>query len=126
MAQVDYIDVPEYARIAVPGYAKPVEFGVLTSFAYAVEGGGGEVVVATTRPETMLGDTAVAVHPDDPRRVTASAQAWTLQQQVLDFVMKKGRDKSMEAVLMTPLCCFSRYCSTRCRTVCRSGELWMR
>jgi valyl-tRNA synthetase len=24
-------------------------------------------VVATTRPETMLGDTAVAVHPDDPR-----------------------------------------------------------
>ena len=29
--------------------------------------GGGEIVVATTRPETMLGDTAVAVHPDDPR-----------------------------------------------------------
>ena len=28
---------------------------------------GGEIVVATTRPETMLGDTAVAVHPDDPR-----------------------------------------------------------
>jgi valyl-tRNA synthetase len=27
----------------------------------------GEIVVATTRPETMLGDTAVAVHPDDPR-----------------------------------------------------------
>jgi valyl-tRNA synthetase len=29
--------------------------------------GGGEVVVATTRPETMLGDTAVAVHPADKR-----------------------------------------------------------
>ncbi len=28
---------------------------------------GGHIVVATTRPETMLGDTAVAVHPDDPR-----------------------------------------------------------
>jgi valyl-tRNA synthetase len=40
--------------------------GELFEFAYAVEGGG-EVVVATTRPETMLGDTAVAVHPDDPR-----------------------------------------------------------
>jgi len=26
-----------------------------------------DVVVATTRLETMLGDTAVAVHPDDPR-----------------------------------------------------------
>ena len=32
----------------------------------AVDGGEG-VVVATTRPETMLGDVAVAVHPDDPR-----------------------------------------------------------
>jgi valyl-tRNA synthetase len=29
--------------------------------------GGGHVVVATTRPETMLGDTGVGVHPDDPR-----------------------------------------------------------
>ena len=35
--------------------------------AYPLEDGSGEVVVATTRPETMLGDTAVAVHPDDPR-----------------------------------------------------------
>ncbi|GAB4370492.1 MAG: valine--tRNA ligase [Acidobacteriota bacterium] len=42
------------------------EQGELWSFAYPVEGGG-EIVVATTRPETMLGDTAVAVHPDDPR-----------------------------------------------------------
>ncbi|PKN54674.1 MAG: valine--tRNA ligase [Deltaproteobacteria bacterium HGW-Deltaproteobacteria-14] len=35
--------------------------------AYPVTGGGERLVVATTRPETMLGDTAVAVHPDDPR-----------------------------------------------------------
>jgi valyl-tRNA synthetase len=35
--------------------------------AYALEHGGGEVVVATVRPETMLADTAVAVHPDDER-----------------------------------------------------------
>ncbi len=40
--------------------------GELFDFAYPVEGGG-EIVVSTTRPETMLGDTAVAVHPDDPR-----------------------------------------------------------
>ncbi|MBI2892080.1 MAG: valine--tRNA ligase [Deltaproteobacteria bacterium] len=40
--------------------------GELWSFAYPLEGGG-EIVVATTRPETMLGDTAVAVHPDDER-----------------------------------------------------------
>jgi valyl-tRNA synthetase len=46
--------------------------GELYEFAYPVEGadaalGTTELVVATTRPETMLGDTAVAVHPDDPR-----------------------------------------------------------
>jgi len=35
--------------------------------AYPLEDGSGEIVVATTRPETMLGDTAVAVHPDDGR-----------------------------------------------------------
>ncbi len=34
---------------------------------YALEDGSGYVVVATTRPETMLGDTAVAVNPDDER-----------------------------------------------------------
>ncbi len=41
--------------------------GELWSFAYPLADGSGEVVVATTRPETMLGDTAVAVHPDDER-----------------------------------------------------------
>ena len=34
---------------------------------YKAEDGGEGIVVATTRPETMLGDTAVAVHPDDAR-----------------------------------------------------------
>jgi valyl-tRNA synthetase len=41
--------------------------GELYEFAYPLADGSGEVVVATTRPETMLGDTAIAVHPDDPR-----------------------------------------------------------
>lgn len=36
-------------------------------FAYPLEDGSGEIVVATTRPETMLGDTAVAVNPADDR-----------------------------------------------------------
>ena len=34
---------------------------------YPLEDGSGHVTVATTRPETMLGDTAVAINPDDPR-----------------------------------------------------------
>src|SRR5574341_847129 len=41
--------------------------GKLWHFRYPLADGGGHVVVATTRPETMLGDTAVAVHPDDAR-----------------------------------------------------------
>jgi valyl-tRNA synthetase len=43
------------------------ETGTLTSIRYPLASGDGAVVVATTRPETLLGDTAVAVHPDDPR-----------------------------------------------------------
>ncbi len=42
--------------------------GHMWRFRYPIEGQDGRfIVVATTRPETMLGDTAVAVHPDDER-----------------------------------------------------------
>ena len=73
----------------VPGYdvKEKFEFGVITSFAYHIDGSGvslfiynriprthgpfnrpdERIIIATTRPETMLGDTAVAVHPDDTR-----------------------------------------------------------
>jgi len=41
--------------------------GRLYKIRYPLADGSGEVVVATVRPETMLGDTAVAVHPEDER-----------------------------------------------------------
>ena len=42
--------------------------GSLWYFKYPIEGAIDEfIVVATTRPETMLGDTGIAVHPDDPK-----------------------------------------------------------
>ncbi|MBU6478484.1 MAG: valine--tRNA ligase, partial [Xanthomonadaceae bacterium] len=41
--------------------------GFLWSIRYPTVDGKGSVVIATTRPETMLGDAAVAVHPDDDR-----------------------------------------------------------
>jgi len=41
--------------------------GLLTHIRYPFPEGNGYLVVATTRPETMLGDTAVAVNPDDER-----------------------------------------------------------
>jgi len=43
------------------------EDGFLWLIRYPLEDGSGSLVVATTRPETMLGDTAVMVHPDDER-----------------------------------------------------------
>ena len=67
--EVDHIDLEGQTWRAVPGHdpAKKYEFGMITSFAYKIEGSDEELVVATTRLETMLGDTGVAVHPDDPR-----------------------------------------------------------
>jgi valyl-tRNA synthetase len=43
------------------------ESGSLWHLRYALADGSGYLIVATTRPETLLGDTAVAVHPDDER-----------------------------------------------------------
>jgi valyl-tRNA synthetase len=41
--------------------------GAFYHMKYPLADGSGHIVVATTRPETMLGDTAVAVHPEDDR-----------------------------------------------------------
>lgn len=43
------------------------EQGLLYYFNYRVEGSDENIPVATTRPETILGDTAVAIHPEDER-----------------------------------------------------------
>ena len=41
--------------------------GKMYRYRYPLADGSGSVTIATTRPESMLGDTGVAVHPDDPR-----------------------------------------------------------
>jgi valyl-tRNA synthetase len=51
----------------VPGYDKKIEFGVLTFFKYPIDGSDETITVATTRIETLLGDSGVAVHPNDTR-----------------------------------------------------------
>lgn len=67
--EVDYIDIEKRTKMSVPGHNsdRKYEFGVITSFAYPVEDSDEKIIVATTRLETMLGDTGVAVHPEDPR-----------------------------------------------------------
>jgi valyl-tRNA synthetase len=64
--EVDKVELTGKTLLSVPGYTEKVEFGVITSFAYKVDDST-EIVVATTRPETMLGDVAIAVHPEDKR-----------------------------------------------------------
>ncbi|KAJ8273801.1 hypothetical protein GJAV_G00105680 [Gymnothorax javanicus] len=65
--EVDTVELSGRTLRSVPGYQSKVEFGTMITFAYPLEGEEGEVSVSTTRPETMLGDVAIAVHPDDPR-----------------------------------------------------------
>lgn len=58
---MEYKDLEGRTFLAVPGHTLKAtyEFGTMTQFAYRLEGGadGEELVVATTRLETMLGDT---------------------------------------------------------------------
>ncbi|KAF6198834.1 hypothetical protein GE061_006857 [Apolygus lucorum] len=65
--EVDHLDLAEPTDLSLPGYEKPITFGLLDFFAYQLENSDEELVVATTRLETVLGDVAVAVHPDDNR-----------------------------------------------------------
>ena len=68
-SQVDQIELTGRTLLNVPGYdpKERFEFGVITSFAYPIENSDEKIIVATTRPETMLGDSAIAIHPEDPR-----------------------------------------------------------
>lgn len=52
--------------------------GHLYHLRYPLKDGSGHITVATTRPETMLGDTAVAVHPEDDRYKHLIGQALVL------------------------------------------------
>jgi valyl-tRNA synthetase len=69
--------------------------GKLYHIAYEVEGGGERIVVATTRPETMLGDTAVAFHPEDERyrHLIGKAAVLPLAGRSIVFVADPAVDK---------------------------------
>ncbi|KAF2417220.1 valyl-tRNA synthetase-like protein [Tothia fuscella] len=65
--EVDNKEIEGRTLMDVPGYDRKVEFGVLTFFRYPIDGSDEFITIATTRPETMLGDSGIAVHPDDDR-----------------------------------------------------------
>ncbi|XP_039076513.1 valine--tRNA ligase, mitochondrial isoform X1 [Hyaena hyaena] len=66
--EVESRPLPGRTELRLPGCPTPVSFGLLISVAFPVDGEPDtEIVVGTTRPETLPGDVAVAVHPDDSR-----------------------------------------------------------
>lgn len=65
--EVENVEVTGPTRISVPGYDSPVTFGEIFEVAYKICDTDDEIIVSTTRPETLLGDVAIAVHPDDTR-----------------------------------------------------------
>jgi len=83
--EVDNKELKGRTKMKVPGYDKMIEFGVLTYFKYPISQSSTvddlvklstspdrfknyeTIEIATTRPETMLGDTGIAVHPNDQR-----------------------------------------------------------
>lgn len=80
--------------------------GSLWHLRYPLEDGSGHVVVATTRPETMLGDTGVAVHPGDPRyaHLIGRSVLLPLTGRVVPIVADEAIDQAFGtgAVKMTP------------------------
>ena len=65
--ELDNKELDGRTLLSVPGYEKKVEFGVMTHFNYPIEGSDEVIEIATTRPETMLGDTGIAVCPTEAR-----------------------------------------------------------
>ena len=65
--EVDNKELEGRTLLDVPGYERKVEFGVIVHFQYEIDGTYEKIEVATTRPETMLGDTGIAVNPKDER-----------------------------------------------------------
>eukprot|EP01059_Diplonema_ambulator_P035675 TRINITY_DN8501_c0_g1_i1.p1 TRINITY_DN8501_c0_g1~~TRINITY_DN8501_c0_g1_i1.p1 ORF type:complete len:1052 (+),score=443.31 TRINITY_DN8501_c0_g1_i1:270-3425(+) len=65
--EVVYKEFAGETKLSVPGYDKKIAVGLMYDFYYVVEETGEKLQIATTRPETILGDTAVAIHPQDER-----------------------------------------------------------
>ncbi len=80
--------------------------GHLWHIRYPAEDGGEGVIVATTRPETMLGDTGVAVHPDDERyaHLVGKNVRLPLRERMIPVVADEYVDREFGtgAVKMTP------------------------
>ena len=65
--EIDNKELDGRTLLTVPGYERKVEFGVMTHFKYEIDGSDETIDIATTRPETLLGDTGIAICPTEKR-----------------------------------------------------------
>lgn len=65
--EVESLELKGCTKLSVPGYDRKIGFGVMTQFQYEVDGSDEKLEIATTRPETLLGDSGMAVNPQDDR-----------------------------------------------------------
>ncbi|CAF3553504.1 unnamed protein product [Rotaria sordida] len=70
--EVDSKEINGREKFSIPGYKKDIELGILYNIAYKIidEQQDKEIIVSTTRPETILADTGIAVHPNDSRYIS--------------------------------------------------------
>ncbi|KAF9405461.1 hypothetical protein HW555_013812 [Spodoptera exigua] len=104
--EVENVSINGPKDIQVPGYDRPVKFGVIYYFAYQLYDSDEYIVVATTMPETMLGDTAIAVHPQDERyKHLAGRRVWhPFRNETIPIIQDEFVDKEFGtgAVKITP------------------------
>ncbi|CAL8121940.1 unnamed protein product [Orchesella dallaii] len=65
--EVDNVSFEKKTSLRVPNYEHPIPFGVLYHVAYSMLDSDEKIIVATSRPETMFGDVALAVNKEDFR-----------------------------------------------------------
>ncbi|CAK9802615.1 Valine--tRNA ligase [Anthophora plagiata] len=104
--EIERLYITEKIQLQIPGYDKMVTFGEIARIAYPVKDSNDEIIVATTRPETVFGDVAIAVHPDDERYAKyIGQQVWhTLRKTYIPVVSDPLVDKEFGtgALKITP------------------------
>ncbi|XP_026299461.1 valine--tRNA ligase isoform X1 [Apis mellifera] len=104
--EIEHLYVTKKTQLQVPGYEKMITFGEIVHIAYPVKDSKHEIIVATTRPETLFGDVAIAVHPDDERYAKyIGQQVWhTLRQTYIPIISDYLVDKQFGtgAIKVTP------------------------
>ncbi|XP_034941665.1 valine--tRNA ligase-like [Chelonus insularis] len=104
--EVDYLPLTKKTELQVPGYDRKISFGEIIDIVFKVKDSKDEIVVSTTRVETLLGDVAIAVHPEDSRHSQfIGQQVWHPLREVFIPVIADSfvkQDFGTGAVKITP------------------------